>query len=473
MVSSGISANISPIRGVEARIGNTGKTSDADFGKVMTESLAQPASGSNSQSMSSYAAPDMESSRYMKEASSGKSQVQKDKIRKNAKTTENEDNSTVKGAKDNRKENPEVKEASDSIREKIKDEFDVTDEDIENALETLGFTMADLLEEGNLTDFVVELTGMESQVDLLVSSEMTEKVNELFDFIGTVAEDVTKELGISLDELGELLEETDGLAGLEEPEFNSLKENGEVKTEHPALEETKEEESGKKLLDTGKTENSSAAEKDNTVEIRVEKGSTQEFHQDRQNDFSGGSSFGETAGNFVNNLTNAVNEAFEMNGLKETINPVQIIEQIVESAKVILNQETTSMELMLNPENLGKVNLNVSVKAGVVTASIVTQNEAVREAIESQVVLLKENLSGQGIKVEAVEVTVESHAFEAGTGQEQSSAFQEQKEENSKKTGRPLRLDSLKDLLTEDLTEEEKIVLDMMAEEGNQINFKA
>ena len=174
----------------------------------------------------------------------------------------------------------------------------------------------------------------------------------------------------------------------------------------------------------------------------------------------------------INNFADAVGEVFEMR-FDERVNPVQIIEQIVEAAKITLNQEVTTMELMLNPESLGKINMMVSMKEGIVTATLTAQNETAREAIESQIVILKENLNNQGIKVEAVEVTVESHAFDANANQNQNNGFDEQREQAQKKNNRPLRLDSLDELNMEELTEEERIVMDMMASEGNQINFTA
>ncbi len=69
------------------------------------------------------------------------------------------------------------------------------------------------------------------------------------------------------------------------------------------------------------------------------------------------------------------------------------------------------MEIALNPENLGKVNLLVSVREGVVTAKLIAENEQVKKALEGQLNVLKENMSNQGLKVEAVEVTVQNNAF--------------------------------------------------------------
>lgn len=81
--------------------------------------------------------------------------------------------------------------------------------------------------------------------------------------------------------------------------------------------------------------------------------------------------------------------------------------------KVIQKESLQSIEVQLNPENLGKLHITVSARNGVLTAEIATQNEQVKRAVESQMSMLKENLESQGIKVDAVEITVQSHAFEA------------------------------------------------------------
>ena len=72
----------------------------------------------------------------------------------------------------------------------------------------------------------------------------------------------------------------------------------------------------------------------------------------------------------------------------------------------------TQMEMELHPASLGNVRVQVAAKDGVITANFTTENESVKAALETQVVTLKNQLEEQGIKVEAVEVTVSSNAFE-------------------------------------------------------------
>lgn len=95
----------------------------------------------------------------------------------------------------------------------------------------------------------------------------------------------------------------------------------------------------------------------------------------------------------------------------------QIVEQIVRQVKIRVLPETTSMELQLNPASLGRVNLQVSSSGGVSTAVMVVENQIAKEALESQMVTLKESFAEQGLKVSAVEVTVS----EFGLKQDQES----------------------------------------------------
>ena len=119
----------------------------------------------------------------------------------------------------------------------------------------------------------------------------------------------------------------------------------------------------------------------------------------------------EIAGNLSQNIqdvfANAVQEAAQ-------VNPVEVVRQVVDAVKVIQKESLQSIEVQLNPENLGKLHITVSARNGVLTAEIATQNEQVKRAVESQMSMLKENLESQGIKVDAVEITVQSHAFEGG-----------------------------------------------------------
>lgn len=169
----------------------------------------------------------------------------------------------------------------------------------------------------------------------------------------------------------------------------------------------------------------------------------------------------ETKGTGINSIANPLSNA----------NQMDIIHQINDYLKQNQSFKLTQMEIQLNPENLGNVLINVSTKAGVVSATIQVQNEAVKQVMENQMVQLKDSMNQQGIKVEAVEVTIESHEFERNLD-ERGSDQEAQYEAALKKAQRRIRL--MGDETVEELDafpEEEQLTVEMMRMQGNSLNY--
>lgn len=157
-----------------------------------------------------------------------------------------------------------------------------------------------------------------------------------------------------------------------------------------------------------------------------------------------------------------------------SIDTMDLLEQVAEQIRVNVSEGTSSMEMQLNPENLGKVYVNISSKEGVIHAQLAASNEAVRAALETQVADLRQNLNQAGVKVDAVEVTVASHEFEKNLEQNQESEKQqgERQQEQSGGRRRNLNLSSL-DGLSGLMTEEETLAAQMMRENGNSMDVTA
>lgn len=117
--------------------------------------------------------------------------------------------------------------------------------------------------------------------------------------------------------------------------------------------------------------------------------------------------------------------------------------------------------------------LRFTSKNGVVSAHIEAQNAVVKEALEAQVAELRQNMNQAGVKVDAVEVTVGNHEFERNLEQnaKQEEQMAEQQEKAAKRT-RSINLGEL-DELTGLMSEEESLVAQMMAEQGNTVDFTA
>ena len=140
---------------------------------------------------------------------------------------------------------------------------------------------------------------------------------------------------------------------------------------------------------------------------------------------------------FLQNLGKAVAEV-QGNPSSQQSNQqqmVDIVNQVIEQVKVTLGKETTTMQMQLNPENLGKVLISVTSKNGVMTANFTVQTEEAKEALQSQMYSLREAIESRSLKVDAVEVEVSDFAFSQSS---QADAQQEQKD-YEKNDGRRFR----------------------------------
>ena len=141
------------------------------------------------------------------------------------------------------------------------------------------------------------------------------------------------------------------------------------------------------------------------------------------------------------------------------------------------DSKITSLSMQLNPENLGKVTVEVATKDGVLSAKVIAETQAAKEALEANLANLKSNLEQQGLKISDVEVTVESHAFEQNLQQEGSREQEQLAKEMQKETAKNLRSINLREVGLGELrglmSEEDLVVAKMMADNGNTLNIKA
>ena len=137
---------------------------------------------------------------------------------------------------------------------------------------------------------------------------------------------------------------------------------------------------------------------------------------------------------FTENLSQALEQVSNAEELSADRTMMQIIEQVVRQVRIRVMPETTSMELQLTPASLGRVALTVATNAaGVSTANMVVENQMAKEALESQMITLKQTFDEQGLKVDSVEVTVSDFSL----NRDNNPAFQEQQQ--NQPDGRKLR----------------------------------
>lgn len=163
-------------------------------------------------------------------------------------------------------------------------------------------------------------------------------------------------------------------------------------------------------------------------------------------------------------IQNAVNNVEATVTAEQPVQQVDIVRQIVEQVRVNMNQQTTSLELQLYPEHLGRIQINVVSKDGVMTASIVAETEAAKQAIEGGLLNLKEAMQQQELKVEAIEVMVSTMGFEKGDEQQQS--FNEKGSSNPR---RKIDLSELGDVVPV----EDEVEIEKMKAAGSSVSYQA
>lgn len=163
----------------------------------------------------------------------------------------------------------------------------------------------------------------------------------------------------------------------------------------------------------------------------------------------------------------------EANGSDKYPNTEHIMKQVVSQMKLRMSGDVSEMEMQLHPASLGTIHLQVAFKAGALTAQLTTQSEAVKIALESQMVQLKENLNEQGLKVEAIEVTVSTHEFERNL--DQGNQQHNDANQSNKQGRRKISLSGIDNLddMEEELSEADQITAEIMMKNGNSVDFSA
>lgn len=159
-------------------------------------------------------------------------------------------------------------------------------------------------------------------------------------------------------------------------------------------------------------------------------------------------------------------------GTDSRISTEDIMRQLMDYMKVSVKPDASDLEMQLHPQSLGNVQIHIANKEGTITAQFTTENEAVRATLEGQMIQLKERFEEQGIKVETIEVTVETHSFDQNLGQNQSQG-EEGYNGQQRKVTRSILDTSISEEEMELLSDEDKLKLRMMESNGNQVDYKA
>lgn len=338
----------------------------------------------------------------------------------------------------------EIANALEQILGQIKEILGITDEELRSGMEALGMQPYDLMNADNMTQLVAAISGEDSALSLIADEGLYAALQDIKNMVGTQVEHLMEHTGLTSEELDAVLQK------LQEMESHNL-DNQVQEAEVLSAEDlndlaASEADNGQKmneplvLVEDNTKSNEKAAEQSDTLPETQQDRPTEAANQQTQStnreskesDGREAKEFGQhgTAQNFQNNLNEVSNTAVAEGIEKFTSESTEsIMRQIADMVKIVKNENLTEMELQLHPASLGTVNVSLTTKGGIVTAEFTTQNEAVKAAIEAQASQLRANLEEQGVKIEAIEVSVESHQMERNldkNGQDQQRQSQEQ-----------------------------------------------
>lgn len=388
---------------------------------------------------------------------------------------------------------------SSQIVEKVTDDLDISEDELNNVMQLLGLTAMDLLNPANLAALYCEVTGNVSDPQALVlNADFTALFNDMSQIASENATQLDLLSQLTASDDGEILN-TDIISSADAPDT----------TESSGSVNTPEKTTGSSYDDTaalGQNINDTADEAVKVYDGSTKDGSYQNTDEGTASGETGNgvtfdentdkslsktqidSSFDDSDEHVLQHddalsdnstLHASVSEqlntdtSFEVSQpqSRSRVDTTDIIRQIVDSISISNTTEESAIELQLTPESLGRMYINVSQKNSEISARIAVSNEAVKEALQTQMVNLKEALNNSGIRVNEVEITVASHEFERNLEQGAANDSRQQESTNSYNGSSSSDREIDSDMMQE--RADERLVTQIMRDNGNSVDFTA
>jgi flagellar hook-length control protein FliK len=352
-----------------------------------------------------------------------------------------------------------VAEAYSQIINVIADALNANPDEIKGIINELDINLNALSDNQNVIKIVSKYLGINNPVNVLTNDEAINAVKEINQSISEIINELKDEFAITDDGLKDLLSKIDTVRDTENIEDIINDETGNVDASDDII-KVSDENNNKINIDS---ENDNIVPEKTTVknEENANAGNNKKFNTDRE---SKSELYLNENGmeSIVSNLKNTITD----NILTEDGIADKIIKQITDDIRLYAKADTTSLEIQLEPETLGKVGITVTSKAGTITAQLVVQNEVAKEAIESQMATLKESFASQDIKVDAVEVTIASKEFEQNLDKGAGNSS----EQNENKRRKHISTEELAEI-NGTATDKETSIDNVLKEMGTTVNY--
>ena len=372
------------------------------------------------------------------------------------KRTDNE----KKDAKDLEKAQEVLETIVQNLIGQITGTFSISEEELQGIMDDLGMTKMDLTDPASLNELLMNISGAQDSFALLTDENLYGNVKGIMNLQNELVGQAQEDLKLTPEEWQQTV------AGI--------------------TQETVAEPVITVEMDMDDTVNTTAGSQTGEAAIPTQEPEILENQAAQNTQGEKAGDFGEKQehaanGEHGNLLLQNLKEGNFLTQLQQTaqteeagpVDTQDIMRQIMDYMKVSVKPDSSDLEMQLHPQSLGTLHIQMAAKNGVVTANFITENDTVKAALESQMVQLKENFAEQGIKVEAIEVTVQTHPFEQNL--EQGRDGNGSREAEAGVGRRRTRRINLNTAFAEDepQTEEDRIAADMMSANGNTVDFTA
>ena len=479
-------------------------TKNASYSKVIDSAKTTKTDGQKTAQKSAAKADSSDKTTDIKKSADKGSSVKTDD--RDTKVEDKDTKAAGPETEDDKVERPEaVNDLISDILNTISNDLGVSEDDITDAMNTLGLSFADLSIPSNTAELYKALTGSDS-VSLLTSDDFMSLLDDLQDIFSGVDDDLMSQLTPLTDDeasdLTDLISQQDVTdEAAEQSDVTVINVTSEETTEVTETTETvvsvtTETVTNADSSQQSQTTDSSADETQNGTITNTAQQTTaaDEKASSDTSDLFENSSEQKSGADQVN--VNAVSAGTaQAEGETEVtdfistiqkytdINTDDLISQIVDKARQTLSSRVSSLEMELHPQSLGKIFLQVTEKSGDVTAHLYAQNEAVKHALENRLADLTEDLNRQGVRVNEVTISVEPHAFDENLEKNMSNQFGNnpnsgtqsgtfEGEASSRGNRSRSTIDLRNGALSDDMTSDEALEASIMQDNGNTVSYR-
>lgn len=355
------------------------------------------------------------------------------------------------------------KDELDTMKEEIysvvKESTGMTDEEIDAVLESMDISVFQLLQPEILQEFLMNQSGTEP-VDLLTNQDLIQAFQDMNQGMQNILEEQDMDLSeYDLNSFVQMLEDSDqglqiamddpSMTGVQASEFDPMEManglpssqqqfdsaaetviEGETEERIPMQEEVqgtddaavtitdtrRPDDHSVKALADGKEDIKTDSSAEERTEVDEESGiQVSVRNADNKKEQNSSEMMNQNpnfAGDIVNQLSQAVQETESVTASYTSVLEQQdIVRQVVEQIRVWNAGENSRMQVQLYPEHLGRIEIQVMLRNGTMTAQITAETEMAKAAIESQLQALKESFEQKNMQVNAIEVNVGTPDF--------------------------------------------------------------